>query len=526
MKYINKATRAIIALVFIFFFSMSWGARVLCASASSDFDSYSDVVSDLTKDEDFNVWSYPLKDNDNSLQVIQIAESTDGKLFVYVYQPNAAVRQLTATYINMSLSESSNGTQLYKLQLLNRSGVFCKYLVTGVTVSSAPIRYYNITSIYRAWDKYIDKGTGNDNTVNEVVFEVGQLWTAQTVDGETKYSMLTTETITVTTKYAGYVQYADGVSLGWAETAGATMAHFVAFSTDKPIEKLMEADVYFIEQTVNAKICGNPVHINHTYKGWFDYQYGDKVEHNPPLKLTYKDKASNQGGGYVVNGNKYTWDRIASTADFIQQHEHDDYKITTEGVTSLAGTQWVLSFYETPLQAKVDNVWLPLISAVALPFVGDVDVKYAEVSEVSILRLKFETAGKVYDLGTVDNKQTGGDKPINEHIPDGQKIITLWVIIAVVAVVAVVVLAILFPPFGRLILAILKGLWVVISLPFRMLAKGIKKLSERRKPAKSLGKSGESLKGDSTKKTTKSKAKQRKTGNAKQTAKSKGGKKT
>ena len=42
----------------------------------------------------------------------------------------------------MSLSESVDGTQLYGLTLINSDGVFCKYKVNGVTVSSDVVRYY------------------------------------------------------------------------------------------------------------------------------------------------------------------------------------------------------------------------------------------------------------------------------------------------------------------------------------------------------------------------------------------------
>ena len=300
MELRKTITTVLLTVLVIFLLCIGRGVQIMPASASADENS--DVITDLWQDSEFDESEYPNDPKDNSLYLIQVAEGTEGGLFVYVYQPSAATRRLTATSINMSLSEEATGTKLYNLELISRSGVFAKYVVKNFKVSSAAVRYYNVTSIYREWDKYLDKNTSNDNTVNEVAYKVGQLWTARTVDGETKYSMLTTETIEITTKYVGYVQYADGANLGWAVTSEATMAHFVAFSTDKPIDKLMEADVYFVEQTVNAKICGNPVHLHHTYKGWYDYQYGKKNEHTPPVTVTYKDKASNNGGQGNIPG--------------------------------------------------------------------------------------------------------------------------------------------------------------------------------------------------------------------------------
>ena len=296
---------------------------------------------------------------------------------------------------------------------------------------------------------------------------MAKLFTAVTWDGDVKYTVKYPEVVTITDKYVGHVNYSDGVDMGWAVTSGATNAHFVAFSTDRKIDKLMSAKLYFCERDVAAKLCGNPIHLNHKYQSFFDYQYGEEREHEPnPLTVTCKEQGGNVGGGSFIPSNKYTWDRISSTSDFLAAHNNDDYKITADGERSLSDTQWVLSFYETTMTAKVDNAWLPLVSIIALPFVGDVDVKYTEVSKVSVLELEFETDGQAYALGVVDNKQTGGDEPVNEPVEDEQKkVVLIWIIVAV-AVVALVVLAIVFPPFGKFLLTLLKGLLKIITLPF------------------------------------------------------------
>ena len=49
--------------------------------------SYTNVMEDLEKDNSFKLEDYPAVEDDYSLQVIQIAESVNGELFVYVYQP-------------------------------------------------------------------------------------------------------------------------------------------------------------------------------------------------------------------------------------------------------------------------------------------------------------------------------------------------------------------------------------------------------------------------------------------------------
>lgn len=151
---------------------------------------YTDVLEDLQKDENFNVETYPAVADDYSLRVIQIAESVDKELLVYVYQPSAGVKDLTATTIRLSVpvvNELSSYDD-YNLTLLSSNGVFGKYKVEGIAVKTDSVRYYEIIQITRAWDSDIDGETGNDNTISQVPYEVAQQWTAQTVDGQVFYS--------------------------------------------------------------------------------------------------------------------------------------------------------------------------------------------------------------------------------------------------------------------------------------------------------------------------------------------------
>ena len=53
---------------------------------------YTSVLEDLVKDENFNIEEYPVIEENYSLQVIQIAESEDNELFIYVYQPSGQVK--------------------------------------------------------------------------------------------------------------------------------------------------------------------------------------------------------------------------------------------------------------------------------------------------------------------------------------------------------------------------------------------------------------------------------------------------
>ena len=170
------------------------------------------MLADLQKAETFSVINYPeIIDPESELygviQVIQIAESESGELFLYTYQPSNKAKPLLATEVNMSLSESVDGTSLFPLTLLNTNGVFCKYRVNGVIVANDTTRYYNISSIYRDWDKEIDGEPDNGNTKDAVAFAVGKVCKAETADGDVKYSVKNVNVIQIKNPFAGYLQY-------------------------------------------------------------------------------------------------------------------------------------------------------------------------------------------------------------------------------------------------------------------------------------------------------------------------------
>ena len=364
-------------LIAVIIFPIMFSAAPGIAHAVSS--EYSDVLSDLRSDGNFVQSDYPGIANDNSLKVIQIAESSNAELFVYVYQPSASLRKLTATSINISTETGSLFYMNYKLQLLSASGVFQKYIVEGLRVQSeSEARYYDISSIFRNFDDAIDDSLPNDNEINEVSFEVGQLWEARTVEDSVRYQMQKTETIRVTNKYVGFIRYNNGFKLfdGWCDS------HYIAFSTDMRMDKLLEADVYFISQEVRGTI---------NLTGYHPDTYGNETLNYKSLR--YTDVASNHK---YLFGKTYTWERIERAIDFATNEE-----LTDETRANVLSKQWVLRFYETPYSEA--------------PGLSTTTYKETHVSNVTILRLKFETLGKVYNLGVVDNKQTGDDKPGNTN---------------------------------------------------------------------------------------------------------------
>ncbi len=417
----------------------------LIKPAFADTGQYTNVIEDLSKDETFNINHYPMKLKDYSLGVIQIAESENGELFVYVYQPSAQTGNLKATEINMSLSETVNGTKLYKLKLVSSAGVYFKYLVEGVQVSTEATRYYNISSIYRNWEKDKDEGTGNGNTVNGVSYKVGQLWAATTTGGAVNYSMTYTDTVEITDKFVGSVRYPNGVS--WF-TTGACDSHFVAFSTDRRIDKLLEADVTFIKKTYDKTIFGTA--------------YGNPEE-VPPLTLKYDDVTGNTVNG--IFAKTYTWKRIQSVSEFIS-----DKDFAADAKAEISKQQWVLNFYETDYKSGIGGA-TAIVTGLFGTLISAAFSSGTLVSEVSVLRLKFETEGKTYNLGVVDNKQTGSDKPVGQPAGTGVWAFigecfaktftgsgTWWQIAIVVLLIVLAIIAVcLVVRFARFVIESFKG---------------------------------------------------------------------
>ena len=332
---------------------------------------------------------------------------------------------------------------------------------------SEPARYYAISSIYRPFDESIDEQADDGNTVTEVNYPVNKQYCFSEINGKPYCNVVDIETITITDKFVGFVRYKDGFKL----YVGACDSHFVAFNTDKPIDKLLEADVYYPQQDYSYSFAVGAGE-NETF--------GEKSDEYAYLK--YTDKVEHTGGGLFAG--TYKWDRIETVEQFIAENDltQNVYsgavidvnvanKITDEGKAALQGKKWVLRFAETSYTLNSGY--------------GSTTSFSTLVGDVTILRLKFETDGVTYNLGVIDNKQTGSDKPSNEETiqPEINKR-GKWILIAIVLIIALILLAPLLPVIlsflGKAIVWICKGLWWLISAPFRLFKWIVEKIKEKR----------------------------------------------
>ena len=248
--------------------------------AKAEGKTYSGVLDDLKKDSSFDASNYPSKVDDNSIHIVQIAESVDKELFVYAYQPSGKSKDFRASSINISttINEAISFFN-YKLEYLNSSGVFYKYKVKDLIVKSDGVRYYAISSIYRPFDSSVDNQASGDNTISEVPYAVNKQYAFGEINGKPYVNCVDIETIIITDKFVGFVRYSDGFKL----YTGACDSHFVAFNTDKPIDKLLEADVYYTSQEyskVTAPFVGEKNAFGEKKDNYAYLKYTDKVEHN------------------------------------------------------------------------------------------------------------------------------------------------------------------------------------------------------------------------------------------------------
>ena len=368
---------------------LSYETPVLRASTTKTNEGYTGVLEDLQADENFTLDKYPEIANDYSLQVIQIAEDSAKHLLLYVYQPSGNSKPLTATTVRISTAINDNAKwQDYSVTLVSQAGTLQKYVVNELTVKSDVVRYYDIVAFHRKWDKDIDDGIEDDNTISEVFCEVAQLWTACTLNGNVTYELdgSAIELVRILDKHVGFLRYPDGYIFG----GGASVdGHYVAFSTDHDIDRLMEADLTFV--TRHAK------------------SYNDvRTDYDSPISkevfLNDIDEAETNSIG--IFGHTYKWKRIESISSFMQSEES---KLTNETKDAIQDAQWVFRFYESEYKKYTPSTSMG-------PVVGSYVKEFTEVSDVTILRLMFETSGTVYNLGVVDNKQSGDNNPDNKVV--------------------------------------------------------------------------------------------------------------
>lgn len=377
--------------------------------------------------------------------------------------------------LNLSLSENVNGTELYDLKLCSQSGVFCKYEVVGLTVPDRNTRYYNISTVYREKIEDVDKDYVENNTVNGIAYGVGQLWIVRTSADSVIYDMVNVEYVTITSQMIGFRRYFNG--FGWDDNRSCD-AHFIMFTCNNPIDNLRSAAISFDTQAYK-KIANA------------DLVLEEPQSHKVTLD-NYQIAHSDKSGWF---GEEAEWHRMTTTLAFVNEVNITD-KEEKEGFLKY---DWILNFYETDfvggegikdIFSGLSDKFIQLLNEGVL------------VSNVTLLRLEFDYAGEIYNLGVVSNIQTGSGEPTNPQdkfdlfkwLADktGLPVWAWKLILALIPIIILLpVLSLVFPVVGevlkwviktvvKILVLLIKAVVWIIALPFRGIAALIRKIKDKK----------------------------------------------
>ena len=455
---------------------------------------YSSAIEDLRNDTSFNEEDYPVNKEDYSLQVINVAESKEQELFIYVYQPCSPNTKLKATTINMSLVDSSLGSvsyDLYTLTLLNTSGVFAKYIVDDFVVSTNSVRYYNIASIHSKWyDEYFgDSSNGGSNTT-EKGHKVAKCFCLETQDnGSLSNSTYSIDVVTILDKWVSHIRFYGGSP--WLPMKSDSF--FCAFSADRDLGELMNAKItykyytYYEKKQVMAlpgddviiasvpdRTPTNTTRLMSTTSPVQLLSVGDiidskRTDYAPETKILDAEHENKISLGGIFRST-YTWNDIVSCDSFKETYKDNLSETAKE---QLKTKDWILNFHNAEYKEWSESI-------MTTPVYSCTERDYVE--EVTILELTYKIHERTYNVGVVDNKNNGTEEPAGVVKPDWWEELFGWVktLIAIIGLIlAIIVLYPILPVVFSILWSIIKIvikiiLWIVL-LPIRCISWLIKK---------------------------------------------------
>ncbi len=448
----KKKIYSILLLVILIFSFMFTG--ISASATEAEGKTYSNVLDDLKKDPSFKESDYPANTSDYSIKVIQIAESTDDELFIYVYQPAHTSVDFDITQIAMWNEYSQNGKdftpKLYDLELVSNHGVFEKYLVKGFTVGSDAYRYYNISAIYRKFHSKVDTSIDNGTTTEKAI-SVGQQWCLYSYNDKLVYEMNTFDVVEITPIYNDEIALKNGLTFGsFGGFFDDSELHYITFNVENyDVTKIFDADLSY-----------NSRHYSLRSGYGMDDVYGD-WEGETTVFLSEFGKGEFIGEGLFARELK--WDEISSASYFKEYMLSQDVDLTDETLKKLDESEWVFVFAETEKSYTVAS--------------GYTLIDGTEIADVTILRLHFQTPQGVYNLGAVMDKTTSDGIPggvlkaddyskLTEGLGKGFKIVLLILGLILVLVVC----SYISPILSLVIKGIVEGVTLIVELLFSVIS--------------------------------------------------------
>ncbi len=506
MNFFNKICKFIIGFIlflclFVMTFPFSYSK---CTSTSSDEteNENSIVIDELRKsnsfDENSEEWSTPLiKYNEKKKQdvtydcafkLVSIGFDDKRNLYVYTCQPQIDKKEFTATSINIlyettdvfDISKTSDSSiKNYDLELVSRSGKFDKYFVVGFndyTHANEDLeRYISFISIFRTYDETIDKGIEIGYT-NEVAFPIGEKWHVKEMNGYISYKKLFINYVEITPTISSKFFFKSGFS--FKKLFGTTNAcdlWYFAFNVDNyVVDHIIDASLVYDMNSVYEIDVKIPYGSDTTGSGIKERIEETEVYRKKELYISDTQQGSFDPTGWF-DRKKYTWNRICKPYELIDvvneynvSYDNDDSKIDL-----LTSSQWVFNYIETSHNIIQHSEQIMGVGQNTYD-----EIERFNVFNVSVLKIKFiDMRGKVHNLGVVADKFTSeegytgiinADKDNWERLKD-----TLEKIGSVIGVILLIVMMIfllsIFTPIFNIIKLIIKAVWYVISLPFKII---------------------------------------------------------
>lgn len=400
----------------------------------------SNVMTDLSSIEGFSTSNYNYLNVElYDIEIVGLAETKDLELLVYTFEPHHIGSENSKTIYNLSDFSNKYSTALTpchitsvnisktigdELSIRNyyltriksyysQFGVFTKFLVEDFEISSDTVRYYEIPSIF---SDLTPSGVAVSGNITEQSYKVASRFKFETqANGTINVEFVGTKVITIISKYCGFVRYKTNSRPSWVDFhygGGYKDRHFIAFSTDINMDRLMEADVYYSKETRSIR----------KYAGQITYV--DSPNNTGKVSVTKTlngelEEVGEEGSSFFgmwVN-QKYNFYNIEDITTFSQEFTRDrnlvtffkagyfgtsiPEEITEEGLNEISDKEWVLSYDVTDYSEQGSSA------------TGSIYYDDTVCGDVTILRLKFITDGVTYNLGVVDNKTNEDTKPIN-----------------------------------------------------------------------------------------------------------------
>lgn len=470
-KYCMKqCIKYILVLLVILFFLIA--PSIVSVNAESSM--FSDVMDDLSRDLTFNVDEYPSITNsadikyEDIMQVIQVAENSNKELFIYIYQPYGNTESLKALKINMALTEISlydeNIFNVYDLQHINTNGVFSKYVVKGLDIPSG-VNVFNITSLYREYSSTFDGGVSDDDVIVGKKVPVAKIYEIGYFNDEYISKCHETLYVDIDITNFGFLRYRHNLMVD-----DYIDAHYVAFNVvNFDIQHIYNAelryDLYYYEASKSGGASGSKKYCLPNEA----LNYKEQFLESRKVTL-YDDETTSVSQWW--SGRKFEWSRIETRDKFLSRTEGELY---AETETTLGDFDYVFNFAETTVNCENEGTFIWS--------------KAYLTKNVAVLRIKFLSEDKVYNLGVVSDMGHSDGNPDAVIGDIDTELIGEWfekILMLIGFLILCVILGFLSPVFSVIFNVLIKclgwafkGALMIISLPFKFIGSLFKTKNKR-----------------------------------------------